>query len=146
MIDFYDYQLVKLEDVAEFGRAKEGHIYPAGSSTIQISASRGQIGFLKYPSRVKTKDVVIIPSAGIYPQYFNIILQKNVEKFMRRYATGINIQEKEIGNFPIELHNQETQKAIAEIISQLDTMIDEQQKYIDTFSKTKKSFLQKMMI
>ena len=40
MIDFNTYEEVKLEDVAEFGRAKQGFVYPVGSSTIQISASK----------------------------------------------------------------------------------------------------------
>ena len=31
---------------------------------------------------------------------------------MAKYATGLNIKENEVGNFPIYLHNTETQKAI----------------------------------
>ena len=83
-----------------------------GTSTIQISATKGQIDFLEYPREVPTKEVVIIPQNGIEPKYFNLILQRNVDKFIAKYATGINIQEKEIGNFPIELFNRETQKPL----------------------------------
>lgn len=45
MVDFRTYEVVKLEDVAEYARAKQGKIYPAGTSTLQISATRGVLGF-----------------------------------------------------------------------------------------------------
>lgn len=38
MVDFRTYEVVKLEDIAEYARAKQGKIYPA---TLQISATRG---------------------------------------------------------------------------------------------------------
>lgn len=79
MIDFNTYEEVKLEDVAEYARAKKGWIYPAGTSTIQISATRGQIGYLDKPSEVHTKDVAIIPQAGINPRYFNIIMNNSFD-------------------------------------------------------------------
>lgn len=96
MIDFKTWELVSLEDVADYGRAKQGHIYPAGTSTLQISATKGQIGYLHRPGEVHTKNVAIIPQAGIDSEYFNIILQRNVEQFLRRYATGLNVQEREV--------------------------------------------------
>lgn len=30
MIDFHSFENVHLEDVAEYGRAKKGHVYPGG--------------------------------------------------------------------------------------------------------------------
>lgn len=45
MVDFRTYEIVKLEDVAEYARAKQGKIYPAGTSTLQISATRGGLAF-----------------------------------------------------------------------------------------------------
>ena len=65
MIDLNTYEVVKLEDIAEFGRAKQGHIYPAGTSWIQISATRGQLGYLTHPSQIHTKNVAIIPQGGL---------------------------------------------------------------------------------
>lgn len=125
MIDFHSYEEVKLEDVAEFGRAKKGHIYPKGSSILQISATRGQLGYLEQPSEVATKDVVIIPQLGINPKYFNIILEFNIDRFMNKYATGINIQEAEVGKFPVMVHDRETQRAVVAICNQFD--MEEQQ-------------------
>ena len=67
MVDFRTYEVVKLEDVAEYARAKQGKIYPAGKSTLQISATRGGIGFLSEPGYVHTKNVAIIPQTYHYP-------------------------------------------------------------------------------
>ncbi|MBC8743107.1 restriction endonuclease subunit S [Lactobacillus sp. Marseille-P7033] len=146
MIDFHTFENVMLEDVAEYGRAKKHHTYPAGTSTLQISATRGQLGYLYEPSEVATKDVAIIPSAGINPRYFNIVLHKNIDEFMRKYATGINIKESEVGKFPIQLHNLETQKAIAEIFSFLDNEEKQIQKDIDNLTDLKKNALSNMLI
>ena len=146
MIDFYSYEQVKLKDVAEFERAKAGHVYPRGSSTIQISATKGQIGYLQEPGQVPTKDVVIIPQAGIDPEYFNFVMYKNVDGFMNKYATGINIQEKEIGNFPIELHNYETQKAVAKFVRFVDESVAIEENELMMYENLKSKLLNEMMI
>ena len=146
MIDFTSYEEVKLEDVAEFGRAKQDFVYPTGSSTIQISASKGQVGYLFEKSTVETKNVVIIPQAGIDKFYFNIVLKKNIDEFMCKYATGINVQEKEIGNIPIQLHGFETQKAIAAAVREMDERCNEQENKIMKLNEFKKTLLSEMFI
>lgn len=145
-IDFHSYEQVKLEDVAEYGRAKQGHVYPRGATTLQISASRGQLDYLDYPREVATKYVVIIPQAGINPRYFNYAMQKNIDVFMRKYATGINIQENEVGRFPIEVHNTDTQQAVVKLLEYLDEQERIIQDEIDGLTKTKKAMLSMMMI
>lgn len=146
MIDFTTYEEVKLEDVAEFGRAKSGYVYPAGTSFIQISASKGQVGYLYQKSEIESKNVVIIPQVGIDKFYFNIILKKNIAEFMCKYATGINVQEKEIGNFPIQLHSFEAQKAISSIVREMDNRCDEQENEIAKLKEFKKTLLSEMLI
>ncbi|MFW7373922.1 restriction endonuclease subunit S [Vagococcus fluvialis] len=146
MIDFISYEEVKLEDIAEFERSKTGHIYPAGASFIQVSASRGQVGYLYKKGEIESKNVVIIPKSGIDMFYFNIILKKNIDEFLHRYASGINVQEKEIGNFPIQLHNHETQKAIAGIVKEMDNRCYEQENEIAKLKEFKKTLLSEMFI
>lgn len=146
MIDINTYLEVKLEDVADFERAKKGKVYPAGSSYIQISATRGQIGFLYEPGTIKSKDVVIIPQAGIDRYYFNIILQRNIDEFINKYSTGINIQEKEIANFPIQLHGYVEQVAIAKIVRQMDNRYKEKESEVENIKQLKKGLLSKMFV
>ena len=145
-IDFHSYEQVKLEDVAEYGRAKQGHIYPRGTTTLQISASRGQLDYLDYPREVATRYVVIIPQAGIHPRYFNYVMQKNIDAFMRKYVTGINIQENEVGQFPIEVHNTDTQEAIVKLSEYLDEQEQIIQGEIDAMTKLKSNLLNNMMV
>lgn len=146
MIDFNTYECVKLEDVAEYGRAKKGHVYPRGTSTLQISATNGQIDYLHEPGEVEEKHVVIIPSAGIVPKYFNVVLQKNIGHFIAKYKTGLNIQERDVGRFPIELHNVDTQEVIAEMFNffeQEEAIIKAE---IEVAQRMKDTFLNQMMI
>ncbi|OYS69389.1 restriction endonuclease subunit S domain-containing protein [Limosilactobacillus reuteri] len=146
MIDFHTFENVMLEDVAEYGRAKSHHIYPAGTSTLQISATRGQIGFLFEDSEIAAKDVAIIPSAGINPKYFNIVLHKNIDEFMHKYATGINIKESEVGKFPIQLHNIETQDAIVKMFDFVEMQENQVQQDINNLTNLKQTLLNQMMI
>ncbi len=146
MIDFHTFKNVHLEDVAEYGGAKKHRVYPAGTSTLQIFATRGQIGYLSKPSLIETRRVAIIPSAGINPKYFNVVLHKNIEEFLHKYQADINIQEHDVGKFPIQLHNLETQKVIAEIFSFLDNEEKQIQKEIDNLTDLKKNDLSNMLI
>lgn len=146
MIDFKTYEEVKLEDVAEYGRAKQDHLYPAGTSTLQISATRGQIAYLDRAGYIETKHVAIIPIAGINPKYFNFVLQKNIDEFMHKYATGLNIQEQEVGNFPIQVHGPETQKAVVMMLKRIDDKSDEISGEIAALKRLKSNMLSNMMI
>lgn len=146
MIDFHTFENVMLEDVAEYGRAKAHHIYPAGTSTLQISATRGQIGFLFEDSEIAAKYVAIIPSAGINPKYFNIVLHKNIDEFMHKYATGINIKESDVGKFPIQLHNIETQNAIVKMFDFVEMQENQVQEDINNLTNLKQTLLNQMMI
>ena len=145
MIDFKNYKNIKLKDCAEFERAKKGKTYPAGTSTIQISATKGETGYLEEPSEVHGKNVAIIPNRGIDPRYFKFVIQKNMGQFLAKYATGLNIQEKESGNFPIQLHNMETQEAIAGMMEFVDAKTKIIEKEINVLMETKKKFLEEML-
>lgn len=146
MVDFRTYEVVKLEDVAEYARAKQGKLYPAGTTTLQISATRGDIGFLFEPGYIHTKNVAIIPQTGIDPLYFNIAMQRNIDLFMHKYVTGINIQEHEVGKFPIYLHDYETQKAIVLMFRQLEHEMAVERDMVNTLKDLKNNMLNNMFV
>lgn len=146
MVDFRTYEVVKLEDVAEYARAKQGKVYPAGTTTLQISATRGDIGFLFEPGYIHTKNVAIIPQTGIDPLYFNIAMQRNINLFMHKYATGINIQEHEVGKFPIYLHDYETQKAIVAMFRQLEYEMAVERDTVNALKDLKNNMLNNMFV
>lgn len=146
MVDFRTYEVVKLEDVAEYARAKQGKVYPAGTTTLQISATRGDIGFLFEPGYIHTKNVAIIPQTGIDPLYFNIAMQRNIDLFMHKYATGINIQEHEVGKFPIYLHDYETQKSIVLMFRQLEHEMEVERDTVNALKDLKNNMLKNMFV
>lgn len=146
MVDFRTYEIVKLEDVAEYARAKQGKLYPAGTTTLQISATRGDIGFLFEPGYIHTKNVAIIPQTGIDPLYFNIAMQRNIDLFMHKYATDINIQEHEVGKFPIYLHDYETQKAIVLMFRQLEHEMIVERDTVNALKDLKSNMLKNMFV
>ena len=146
MVDFRTYEIVKLEDVAEYARAKQGKLYPAGTTTLQISATRGDIGFLFEPGYIPPKNVAIIPQTGIDPLYFNIAMQRNIDLFMHKYATGINIQEHEVGKFPIYLHDYETQKAIVLMFRQLEHEMIVERDTVNALKDLKSNMLKNMFV
>lgn len=144
MVDLTTYEEVKLEDVAEFARAKQGYTYPAGTSTIQISAARGQVGYLTKPGGVATKNVAIIPQAGINPKYFNIMLLRNIDRFRAKYQTDINIQEHEIGKMPIQIANPETQSAIVQLWEFMERELIRETRELEALKKLKQNSLSMM--
>ena len=144
MIDFTTYEEVLLGDVAEYARAKQGHIYPAGTSTIQISATRGQVGYLTEPGGVATKNVAVIPQAGINPKYFNIMILRNIDGFRAKYQTGINIQEHEIGKLPIQIANIETQQAIVTLWEFMEREEAREVRELEALKKLKQNSLSMM--
>lgn len=141
MIDFKNYETVLLEDIAEFERAKKDKVYPRGTSTFQISATRGQIGYLEKPGEVKSKDVAILPCSAINPKYLNLVLQKNVDEFMYKYQNGLNVKEKDVGKYPIQLHNMETQELVVFIYN----IIDQEEKRTEAELKSAMDFKQTML-
>lgn len=52
---------VKLYDVASFERSKKDKVYPEGCTLIQVSATRGQMEYMKEPGTVEPKNGVIEP-------------------------------------------------------------------------------------
>lgn len=87
-----------------------------------------------------------MPQAGIDKRYFNIVMEQNVDQFMRVYATGLNIQLNEIAHFPIYLHNYETQKAVSKMMKRFDDELARNQKELQTAKDMKDYFLNNLMI
>lgn len=139
--------MVSLEEVANFERAKRGKVYPAGVSTLQISATRGQIGYLKRPGEVADKCAIIIPLPNINPRYFNIALEQGIGGFMARYATGLNIKLEDIGRFSLKLHSsRRTQDAIVQLVDYMDKQLGIELEELAALGNLKSTMLDEMMV
>lgn len=146
MINYDNYKTVKLKEIATWERAQAGKIYPAGCTTIQISATRGQHEYLDEPREVHTKEVVVQPDTSINPRYFFIVISKNMDRYLSSHQTGLNIKEKEIGEFPIELHDKETQAAIVQVFDWLDSEIKDTELAESKTDDLKKTLMTHMFV
>lgn len=78
--------------LATFERVKKGKVYEAGTVYIQLSATDGKVGFLTENKELEEKYGVFIPKLEhICPRYLYYILDFEMEKFLARYQSGINI-------------------------------------------------------
>lgn len=91
---------VKLTEVATFERSS-GKIYPAGSTTLQISATKGQTHFLDTDQNVEQKFAVIIPKEGIEPKYLFYSIEQAIPEFLAKYQTGLNLQVSELNHLQL---------------------------------------------
>lgn len=136
----------ELKDVAMWEHARAGKIYPVGCSILQISATKGGIFYLDRPQKVETKYVVITPNPEIEPFYFNIVLKRNVDKFLYAYKSGLNIQEHDVGHYPIDLHDHDEQVRIARVIKQLDNMAEGKKRKTEILKDVKNNALSNMFM
>lgn len=109
---------VKLADVATWERSKKNKIYPAGSVTLQVSATKGQLAYLEEAQEVPARYAVIMLKDGIQimPKYFYMALQSLMPDFLRRVQTGLNIVPSVLEEFELKYHEsmEEQEKFIAE--------------------------------
>lgn len=146
MIDINNYKNLKLKDVAEYERAKEGVVYPKGTTLIQLSATSGQVEYLKETGEVERKYAVVTPNKEINTKYFNIVVKRNIDRFISKYQAGMNIQIDDVKHIDIQLHNRDTQDMIASHIEMLESEEETTRKEIEILTTTKSRFLKDLLL
>ena len=134
----------KLPEVATIERAKKGKIYPKNSTLIQVSATQGNVEYLKEDSEVDGKFAVITPNNRINPKYLNIMVNRNIGRFLSRYQSGLNIQIADLKHMEIEIH--EKQDEIARNIEIIEREEEKIEKEIEILQTTKSRFLRDLLI
>ena len=143
MIDFSEYKEAKLTDICKIERAKKNKAYPKGSILIAISATKGQTYILDKETTVDGKYAVLTVLRD-NPYYIYSLIKKEMQHFLQKYQTGLNIQPQVFKYFKISVHNLETQNYIAKIIKEIDVELSEEGKTIEGFKNVKKNFLDRM--
>ena len=69
-MDFRDYKIFKLTDIATVERAIKGKIYPYGSIKIQLDAAKGTIEFHRQSGEIERKYAVVEPTININRRYY----------------------------------------------------------------------------
>lgn len=130
---------VKLTDIATIERAKAGKTYPAGSTIVQVSATRGQARYLAEPSEVEGKYAVIEPAdKRVYPPYLFFVIERELPRFLHTYQTTINIQMEVFDHMTLDMHaDYETQRAITELFELVDGRIEQEARTIERLKDLK---------
>lgn len=146
MINFFKYKELTLKDISRYERARKGRLYPKGSILIQLSASDGETDILAKVGQAELKYAVVMPKKDINSEYLLAVIRKNMDIFLSRYKLGMNIRLEDIGKIEIQLHDRETQDAVADYMK----LIEEQENIIvneiEMLQKSKETFLDKLFV
>ena len=144
-MDFHDYKIVKLTDIANIERAVKGKIYPEGSIKIQLSATKGAVEFQKQCGEIETKYAVVEPTININRRYLFTAIEKVFPEFYHKYITDINLQIESLDFLEVCIHNDlETQEYIAKLAELNEKEILKEQMIIESYKKLKKNFMNNM--
>lgn len=121
---FKKYRMVKLLDIATVERSKKGKIYKAGSSLIQLSATRGQMEYMNEDGKVDAKYGVIIPkSKSINTKYLYLMISMAMPGFLQVYQTGLNVATDVFRYMEIMIHDDiELQNEIVTMFNKLEEL------------------------
>lgn len=145
MIDLRKHKIVDFFEIADIERAQNKKVYCADCVLLQVSATKGQLCYLKEASKVDGKYAVIIPK-NIYGKYLFFILKESLPTFLATYQTGLNIKPEILKNLKLDIHTEtETQKHIAELMETIDRLIEKEEKQLNNLQDMKKHHLDKMI-
>lgn len=146
-MNYINFRIVKLLDIADIENVKKNKVYPAGTIYIQISATRGYVGYLDKASEIETgKHVVVLPKINCNLKYLFYAIKKAMKKFMSKYIQNINIPIGAFSYFEIHLHDLEIQNKIVDEIALIDEMIELTEQEILKNQIIKKNMLRDMFI
>lgn len=136
---------ITLGDFATFERAKKGTIYEAGTVAIQVSATQGEIIYLKKAGEIEAK-YVIINQTKMMPKFLEYVMNRGKDLFMAKYKSGLNIQVADLNFFEVEYINMKQQKEIVMMIEHIEREEEIVKKELEGYEGLKKRMLKEMFI
>ena len=137
---------MKLKDIAHIERAKKGKIYPKYSTIIQISATKGQVQFIKKDSYIETKYAVIVPNNEYPPLFVYGMIETFMPEFYNKYVVGLNIKAHEIGEMNIKLCRKDKMQEIHDFFLESSKLLEQVERKIDALQDLKKEQLDALFI
>lgn len=142
-----NYREVYLRELATITRAKKGEIYKAGTITIGLSATRGEIGYLHKDEEVPTKWAVVQVDENEHnPIFIYHSILKFFPKFYSEWKTGINLQIDKLDYLKIGIHEKQAQDDFARQLKETDAIIEAEEKEIEMLQGMKKYYLSNLFV
>lgn len=137
---------VKIKDICTWERSKKEKVYPAESWCVQVSATKGQMIYLDEASKVDSKYCVFTLTTENYiPEYVYIMFKNNLQRFLNKVQTGLNIVPEVFEEYEIELHDDiSTQDSICKTMRYLDERIEQEERIIAKCKELKRYHSGKM--
>lgn len=145
-MNFNGYKRVRLTDIAAVERAKKGIVYKANTIFIQVSASKGQTIIIDNDMEMGTQYVSVIPKIDINAKYLKISIDNEMEQFLQKYQTGLNIQVDTFKHMYICIHEKETQEYIVNSLMAINQEIEQEEKEIQLYKSMKYYYLRNMFV
>lgn len=146
MMDFSNYQIVRLRDAAEVERAQKGKIYPEGCTLIALSATKGQVEYMPREGEVDSRWAVVIPHEGNIQKYIYYSIKRSFPEFSEKYITGINLQMENLNHLEIALHQIEIQREVVRMLETVEQKEKKEEQKLNAWKDAKKYFLGKMFL
>lgn len=145
-MNFNGYKRVRLTDIAAVERVKKGIVYKANTIFIQVSASKGQTIIIDNDMEMGTQYVSVIPKIDINAKYLKISIDNEMEQFLQKYQTGLNIQVDTFKHIYIYIPDKETQEYIVNSLMAINQEIEQEEKEIQLYKSMKYYYLRNMFV
>lgn len=144
MLDFSNYRVVRLQEVATIERAEKGKLYPKGCILIALSATKGQVEYSEDGGEVDSRWAVVIPHEGYVPEYIYYSIERSFPEFLEKYMTGINLQIKGLDYLEIAVHPINEQKELVRMLGIVEEKQKKEERLLEKWKDVKKYYLGKM--
>ena len=147
-----NYGYVKLYDIADIERCRNGVVYPQGTCYIQVSAcaknSAEKWHITETKEELEGKYAAVRPKVPVIPLYLREALEFTAEEFFCRYiGSNINIQtglfRYYVLPFYYDLRDQQT---VLDVLRPLRESIKAEESYIENIKQFKKYGMEKMFV
>lgn len=143
----YARKVVLASEAGNIERAQPGKEYPAGTYIIPLSGvNRAVCEVLMEPREINSRFACITFKDDMHPHYLAAIMDREIDRFLTRYATGINLQMDALQKyFKVEIHTDKaTRDAIGEMQRKAQEAIEYEKKVIELNKECKKYMLSNM--
>lgn len=147
-ICFEKYTMKTLKELFIIDRAKKDVEYPTGTIIVQVSASKGQIFYLKKPQKIKTMYATfqLKDNEKYNSEYIFYIMESQMPEITAKYMAGLNFQVDDFNCVEIPVHeSKKTQDAIVAMMTYLDDEIEITEKEIALCKKEKEWWLDELL-
>lgn len=144
---------ININDICELERSQKDKVYDAGTCYVQMSAvsnSNKMWHMLEHDSTVTAgKYMMFLPKDGqrYDHEYIYLMLEREIPKFLVRYATTLNVQDEAFKHLTILWIDDDNERMqFTKLLTAFQELIDKEIKLDDSISMFKKVMLDLMFV